>query len=60
MRWPEFGYGIAPAMDARPVHGSPACCRGAGARDERHWPKFLIWGTRGRRLAVGRTAGCTR
>lgn len=46
LRWPEFGYGIAPAKD--PAAGEP--CRDVivkqwrGARDERHWPTHLTWG----------------
>jgi hypothetical protein len=42
-RWPELGYGIAPAMDADPC--TEVCVRPwRGNRDERHWPKFLMWG----------------
>jgi len=43
LRWPEFGYGLTPATDARP-------CRWVkvqawrGDRDERSWPQFLTWG----------------
>jgi hypothetical protein len=46
LRWPEFGYGIAPAEDPPP--GQP--CRDVhvkpwrGARDERNWPTRLTWG----------------
>lgn len=50
MRWPEFGYGIRPAPDAEPdEHGH---CRHVrvqawrGPREEREWPRELIWGTR--------------
>lgn len=51
MRWPEFGYGI------RPVSSDPADldehgrCRHVtvqawrGPREERDWPRQLIWGT---------------
>jgi replicative DNA helicase len=43
-RWPEFGYGISPAMDSDPC--TEVRVRAwRGARDERHWPKFLRWGT---------------
>ena len=43
-RWPEFGYGISPAMDGDPC--TEVRVRAwRGARDERHWPKFLRWGT---------------
>lgn len=61
MRWPEFGYGIAPAKNP---HGQASCqdihpgrerCPDAvrivdvkqwrGARDERDWPERLTWGT---------------
>ena len=42
-RWPEFGYGISPAMDGDPC--KEVCVRAwRGARDERHWPRFLMWG----------------
>jgi 5S rRNA maturation endonuclease (ribonuclease M5) len=43
-RWPELGYGIAPAMDADPCT-EVAVRPWRGSRDERHWPKFLCWGT---------------
>jgi len=44
-RWPELGYGIAPATDTDPC--TEVCVRPwRGNRDERHWPKFLCWGTR--------------
>ena len=49
MRWPEFGYGIAPYPDAEPdEHGR---CRHVevkawrGPREERQWPRELMWGT---------------
>jgi len=42
-RWPEFGYGISPAKDGDPC--TEVIVRAwRGARDERHWPKFLVWG----------------
>lgn len=43
MRWPEMGMGIVPAVDEQP-------CRRVnvkawrGNRDERHWPRHLMWG----------------
>lgn len=46
LRWPEFGFGLAPAEDPEP--GQP--CRDVfvrpwrGARDERNWPTRLTWG----------------
>ena len=43
-RWPETGYGIAPAMDADPCT-EVRVLPWRGNRDERHWPKFLCWGT---------------
>jgi 5S rRNA maturation endonuclease (ribonuclease M5) len=48
LRWPEFGYGIAPDPDRLPEAGQP--CRDVvvkpwrGARDERTWPTRLTWG----------------
>ena len=42
-RWPEFGYGISPASDEDPCK-EVAVRAWRGPRDERHWPKFLIWG----------------
>ena len=44
-RWPEFGYGISPAMDGDPCK-EVVVRSWRGARDERHWPKFLMWGDR--------------
>jgi len=44
-RWPEFGYGISPATDDNPCK-EVAVRAWRGARDERHWPQFLIWGDR--------------
>jgi len=48
LRWPEFGYGLAPDPDRLPGPGEP--CRDIvvkpwrGARDERNWPTHLTWG----------------
>lgn len=44
-RWPELGYGIAPAMEADPCT-EVRVLPWRGNRDERHWPKFLCWGIR--------------
>jgi AAA domain len=42
-RWPEFGFGISPAKDDNPC--TEVVVRAwRGARDARHWPKFLMWG----------------
>lgn len=41
MRWPEFGYGIAPTDDEG-VYDFKAW---RGPRDERDWPRQLRWGT---------------
>ncbi|WP_326642982.1 AAA family ATPase [Streptosporangium sp. NBC_01755] len=49
LRWPEFGFGIAPAYEPDP--GEP--CRTVevkawrGARDQRDWPTQLTWGGEG-------------
>lgn len=47
MRWPEFGYGIKPIGEAdgqgHSRHVAVASWR--GPREERHWPRELIWGT---------------
>lgn len=43
-RWPELGYGIAPASDDDPCT-EVRVLPWRGNRDERHWPKFLCWGT---------------
>jgi hypothetical protein len=46
MRWPEFGYGITPAVEpdgngrVTDVHVK----RWRGDRDERNWPTRLVWG----------------
>jgi 5S rRNA maturation endonuclease (ribonuclease M5) len=44
-RWPECGYGLAPAVDSDPCT-EVRVLPWRGNRDERHWPKFLSWGTR--------------
>ena len=48
LRWPEFGYGIAPHPDENPAPGSPVrrveVKQWRGARDERQWPSYLRWG----------------
>lgn len=49
LRWPEFGFGIAPAYEPEP--GEP--CKTVdvkpwrGARDQRDWPVRLTWGGEG-------------
>lgn len=50
MRWPEFGYGLAPAPMAAVVNGR--CTEvdfvsWRGARDDRSWPTHLRHGQRG-------------
>lgn len=49
MRWPEFGFGIAPAKE--PVAGQPCTevlvKHWRGQRDERNWPAALKWGDPG-------------
>lgn len=48
LRWPEFGYGLAPAQEPAPgqrprlVELKPW----RGPRDERAWPTHLAWGDR--------------
>ena len=42
-RWPELGYGLAPAVDSDPCT-EVRVLPWRGNRDERHWPKFLCWG----------------
>lgn len=46
LRWPEFGYGIRPALAPEPgkpaVHVQVQAWR--GPRDERRWPTHLSWG----------------
>lgn len=46
LRWPEFGYGIAPAADANPEGRVTDVFvrRWRGDRDERMWPTRLVWG----------------
>jgi hypothetical protein len=44
-RWPELGYGIAPATDGDPCT-EVRVLPWRGNRDERHWPRFLCWGTK--------------
>jgi 5S rRNA maturation endonuclease (ribonuclease M5) len=41
-RWPEFGYGISPAMDGTPCKEVKVRAW-RGARDARTWPDFLRW-----------------
>lgn len=41
LRWPEFGYGLAP-VEKDPKHVRLMAWR--GPRDEREWPKQLTWG----------------
>lgn len=49
MRWPEFGYGIMPHPDAE--RDDSGRCRHVevvawrGPREERFWPRELMWGT---------------
>jgi hypothetical protein len=49
MRWPEFGYGIAPHPDAE--RDDSGRCRHVevkawrGPREERQWPRELVYGT---------------
>jgi RecA-family ATPase len=47
MRWPEFGYGIKPLGDADQDgrHRHVAVLPWRGPREERHWPRELMWGT---------------
>jgi hypothetical protein len=46
LRWPEFGFGIAPAKEPEP--GRPCMDvvvkHWRGQRDERNWPAYLTWG----------------
>lgn len=47
LRWPEFGYGIAPAMDPDEHTGRVKLVSvkpWRGDRDDRDWPKTLKWG----------------
>lgn len=49
LRWPEFGFGIAPVKDPEP--GQPCMDvevrHWRGMRDERPWPAYLTWGDPG-------------
>jgi 5S rRNA maturation endonuclease (ribonuclease M5) len=47
MRWPEFGYGIKPLGEADEDHRHRhvAILPWRGPREERHWPRELIWGS---------------
>ena len=47
MRWPEFGYGIKPLgeVDEEGRHRHVAVLPWRGPREERHWPRELMWGT---------------
>lgn len=47
MRWPEFGYGIKPVGDADNDghHHHVEILPWRGPREERHWPRELVWGT---------------
>lgn len=42
MRWPEFGYGLAPTDEGN--RRTVAFKGWRGPRDERSWPEFLTWG----------------
>jgi hypothetical protein len=47
LRWPEFGYGIriAPGKDGeKPTRKCVEVKAWRGPRDERDWPRELIWG----------------
>ena len=59
LRWPEFGYGIAPAENphgaatCNDIHPGQVCDKATrvvdvkawrGPRDERNWPRRLTWG----------------
>lgn len=43
LRWPEFGYGIAPATEESPCR-DVLIKRWRGDRDERRWPPRMVWG----------------
>lgn len=49
LRWPEFGFGIAPSQDPPP--GKPVMDveirHWRGQRDIRQWPSYLTWGDPG-------------
>lgn len=45
MRWPEFGFGLAPDGEPRGSAVTDVEVRPwRGARDERDWPAYLTWG----------------
>jgi AAA domain len=49
LRWPEFGYGLKPKGDDVDENGHSRRVRVVpwrGPREERHWPRELVWGTR--------------
>lgn len=46
LRWPEFGYGLRPAREAK-VPGTVDVVPWRGPRDERDWPRQLRRGERG-------------
>lgn len=43
LRWPEFGYGLAPASRDE-KDKTTKLQQWRGPRDERSWPKYLTWG----------------
>lgn len=47
LRWPEFGYGIAPGCepDSENRVREVEVRAWRGDRDERRWPRRLVWGT---------------
>ena len=47
MRWPDLGYGIKPKGDAdeNGNHRHVEVLAWRPAREERHWPRELMWGT---------------
>lgn len=47
LRWPEFGFGLAPATDETPCKGVEVRSW-RGSRDaDRDWPQGLVWGGKG-------------
>jgi 5S rRNA maturation endonuclease (ribonuclease M5) len=46
LRWPEFGFGLAPAEEPQPGQRCKEVVVKAwrGARDDREWPSRLVWG----------------
>lgn len=45
LRWPEFGYGLAPDGDPKGNRVMDVEVKAwRGARDEREWPHYLTWG----------------